>query len=452
MKRLFYLFAVIGIMTLGFLSGCSNDDDDPSDPNKPAVNSCEGCHTNYTHLKQVYTPDSTSGGSSCGGETPHVEPYDRVYIGGEGYTEFKKSEHYKMGCVKCHNGTDGTDNKKVAHSGNFISKPSTAKDEKCKSCHQDEVMKTHNSLHEQGWGQKRKVTVRYGLAGAHEFDKLPKSVKDGYKENCAKCHAATCGDCHVNRPIAQGGGLRSGHNFFEPDMLDNCIGCHTSRGGHAFLGVAPGTVQDVHKSKGMKCTSCHTKDEIHGTGEFVEQRYKYNKLPTCEKCHSNIAQSNTYHIMHGNNLTCQTCHSQAYNNCGSCHIGGDGARIASYQDFKIGVNPIKDAKSKYKLSLVRHTLMAPDSWSKYGVANLANFNAFPVYNYTTPHNILRWTPRTKVNTGEACSAACHISNENGTAKNKQWYLFESDLKYDWEKSSSKSVTVDGQLPSSWFNK
>ena len=37
-------------------------------------------------------------------------------------------------------------------------------------------------------------------------------MKDGYNTNCGKCHA-TCGDCHVNRPKAGGGGLYQAHNF-----------------------------------------------------------------------------------------------------------------------------------------------------------------------------------------------------------------------------------------------
>jgi hypothetical protein len=80
---------------------------------------------------------------------------------------------------------------------------------------------------------------------------------------------------------------------------------------------------------------------------------------------------------------------------------------------------------------------------------LPNFNALPVYNYATPHNILRWTDRTKVAAGKACTDACHITKDGEVIKNKQWYLFESDFKFEWEKSSSKSVTVDGKLPSSW---
>jgi hypothetical protein len=117
-------------------------------------------------------------------------------------------------------------------------------------------------------------------------------------------------------------------------------------------------------------------------------------------------------------------------------------------DFKIGVNPIRDIKSKFKLSTVRRTLGAPDNWKEYGVSQYSNFDALPTYNFTTPHNILRWTERTKVEAGQSCSYNCHIRKVGNELINKKWYLFESDL-LDWEKAATKKVTVDIALPDSW---
>ena len=119
--------------------------------------------------------------------------------------------------------------------------------------------------------------------------------------------------------------------------------------------------------------------------------------------------------------------------------------------FRSGINPIPDAKPGYKYSLLRRAPMAPDSWSVFGVPTLSNFDIYPIYNYTSPHNIQRWTARTQVESGKHCFNACHIIKDGDVIKNKQWYLFESDLKIDYEKSSSKSVTVDGKLPSNWPN-
>ena len=123
------------------------------------VASCEGCHTDYDHLKKVYSPDTTAPAGGCGGEAPHYEPYDRVFMGGEGYEAYKNSGHYSLGCTSCHNGIDKTDDKKLAHSGDFVSHPSVLNEEKCGSCHEDIVANFTTSLH-QGMGQKRKVTMR----------------------------------------------------------------------------------------------------------------------------------------------------------------------------------------------------------------------------------------------------------------------------------------------------
>jgi hypothetical protein len=130
-------------------------------------------------------------------------------------------------------------------------------------------------------------------------------------------------------------------------------------------------------------------------------------------------------------------------------VHGEGARVPSYLGYKIAMNPILDVKKDYRLALVRRTLAAPDNWKEYGVPDYTNFSKFPTYNYTTPHNILRWTSRTKTEDG-TCFSNCHIKNENGVLKNKELYLFESDL-LEWEKTATKPITVDGKLPSKWFN-
>ncbi|MFO7444747.1 MAG: hypothetical protein R6W90_00195 [Ignavibacteriaceae bacterium] len=445
----YYLVTTCLIITFLLFSGCQKEEpikpeDITSKLEKP-INSCEGCHTNYGVLKATAEPDPpSSGGGGCGGDVPHIEPFDRVYLNGDGYTEFKKSFHGNLDCTVCHNGVDNTDDKEVAHSGNFISHPSSKADEKCANCHPDEVINAKNSLHQQGWGQKEMVFSRAGLSS---FDQLSEMMKNGYDENCGKCHAS-CGDCHVNRPVQGGGGLYKGHQFSrKPDMRDVCVTCHVSRGGHAYFGIASGTVPDVHLTKaGFECMDCHSNYDVHGDGNKYNHRYEMSKLPKCTNCHSGLASSNKYHTQHLNTFNCNTCHSQDYNNCGSCHIGGEGARIASHQKFKIGMNPI--ASKPFKFATLRQSLSAPDSWQNYGIPQLANFNSHPTYKYTTPHNTIRWTSRTKVADGTACYDACHIIKEGDTYRNKELYLFESDLQ-EWEIEADKKIVVDQKLPSKW---
>jgi len=440
------LLSIAIICSIAF--SCSENDDDP-DPDQGNVASCEGCHTNYAHLQEVFSPDTTPPAGGCGGEAPHYEPYDRVYMGGDGYETYKKSGHYALGCTSCHNGVDNTADKATAHSGDFIRHPSAFAEEKCGSCHKEIVDNFKTSIHN-GTGQKRKVTMRSGLSGPEDFDQLPQHQIEGYNANCATCHG-TCGNCHIVRPPIAGGGLSAGHNFIRtPDMINVCVACHVSRGGHAYLGVAAGTKPDAHLTNlNFKCMSCHEGAELHGDGKKVEQRYAYTELPECEDCHTGLMKSNAYHNIHYGDFNCQVCHSQDYNNCGSCHIHGDGARIPSYLDFKIALNPIPDVKTHFKLTLVRRTLAAPDNWEKYGVSEYANFDAFPTYNYTTPHNILRWTDRTAVKDGKGCATNCHIRAEGGTLVNKELYLFQDDL-LEWELGATTKIAVDGQLPESWF--
>ncbi len=450
-QKIICLLAVIFSIVLIF--GCREEPKIPIEVEKQlSVNTCEGCHINYEHLKKVYSPDTVSAGGGCGGDIPHIEPYDRVYLGGEGYQKFKSSMHGKIPCTSCHNGVDNTGDKKLAHSGDFIKHPSEEAELKCASCHPNIVLKAKNNIH-YGWGQQSMVLLRYGVLYNDpkeiptKFSQLPELLKAGYKTNCAKCHAG-CGDCHVNRPKAGGGGLLNGHNFSKPDMVSQCTACHSSRVAHAYFGLAPGAQPDIHQTKGMKCMDCHSMDELHGDGVMYDQRYKVKLMPKCENCHTDIANSNQYHQVHINTFNCNVCHSQNYNNCGSCHIGGEGARIPSYQSFKIGINPIPETKP-YKFATLRRSLMAPDSWKEYGVPHLANFDVRPTYKYATPHNIKRWTSRTQVESGKPCYDNCHIKKEGNVLRNKELYLFDSDL-LDWEKNASRGVVVDGKLPAKWF--
>jgi thiosulfate/3-mercaptopyruvate sulfurtransferase len=283
--------------------------------------------------------------------------------------------------------------------------------------------------------------------GATDFDALPAMLKTGYKENCAKCHG-TCGDCHVNRPPSGGGGLYQGHKFGKPNMVDNCIACHVSRGGHAYLGIAVGTQPDVHFTKlGYTCMDCHSQYEVHGDETVYDQRYKVRAMPSCIKCHPAVTNSNAYHSVHIETFSCNTCHSQDYNNCGSCHVAGTGARVPAYQGYKIGMNPIPQTRN-YKFATLRRSLSALDTWSQFGVPNLVSFDAATTYKYSSPHNILKWTSRTQVAAGRPCYDNCHIIKEGATLRNKNLYLFQSDLE-SWEVNATRSITVDSRLPVAW---
>lgn len=445
--------AILGVVILAVvLAGCSGDDKSlPVEPEKPAdsilaISSCEGCHKDYNALKRLHTPDAVIPSGGCSGPPPYVEPYDRVFLKADGFAAFKASAHGKLSCTQCHGGVDNVVDKKLAHSGDFVRAPSFQAPRVCETCHKETVQGFKNSIHLNGWGQKNSQIRR---AGVQSFSELHPGIQKGYQENCATCHAS-CGSCHVNRPPAAGGGLMNGHAFSPPSMRDNCTACHSSRGGHAYYGVGTGTKPDVHLTKaGFTCMSCHSTKEMHGSdGAVVANRFQVADLPACTDCHKEVARSNPYHMTHADDFNCQVCHSQDYNTCGSCHVAGAGARIHAHQSFKIGLNPLTTEKP-FKFTTVRRTLAAPDSWEKFGVPYLPNFNAKPIYNYTSPHNIQRWTSRTEIKQFGACDDACHVRYEYGTYKNLNLYLFSSDFLTQWERDAAQAVVVDRKLPRKW---
>lgn len=373
---------------------------------------------------------------------PPLEPWAKVYVGGSNGDKFFASAHGRIACVQCHGGREPADGKKTAHgTADFVGSPSRKPEKYCAGCHPSYAQRDANSLHTQGFGQKALVALRGGFPS---YEAFPEDLKKGYDTFCGKCHAS-CGECHVIRPRQAGGGFLGGHVFQQPDMRLNCTACHSARIAHAYFGEANGLKPDVHyvKLPGGLCTNCHSVDEMHGDGTKYEQRFQVRDQPRCETCHGDKATANSYHSMHWNKLSCQSCHAQDYQNCGSCHVNAEAVRKGPFMGFKIGINTMPGT-FRFKFVVLRNTPAAPDTWSKFGIPVLANFDAAPTFKLATPHNIQRWTPRTQVQSGQACYEACHISN----GRNKGVFLFDSDL-LDWEKAANRPVVVDGKLPAGW---
>ncbi len=330
-----------------------------------------------------------------------------------------------------------------------INSPSLIHEEKCVTCHETISDNYITSLHN-GVGQKRAVAMRSGYSGATDFGNLPAHQVAAYDAKCSSCHG-TCGNCHIVRPASGGGGLISGHSFNkEPDMLIVCLSCHAGGTGNNYLGVSPGTQPDVHLTElSFECLDCHSGFELHGDGQEIEQRYAYTELPECEDCHTGQASSNTYHSMHYDDFQCQVCHSQSYNSCGTCHIKDSQLETAAFQDFKIAKNTIPGIRGN-QLALVSRTPAHPENWVGYGAElEYSSFETLPTFNYTTPHNTLRWTSRTNVDDGASCTTNCHIRNEGGTLINSELFLWANDLE-TWEVEATQNYTVDGILPAYWF--
>ncbi|MBL7108799.1 MAG: hypothetical protein ISS11_00935, partial [Candidatus Marinimicrobia bacterium] len=184
-------------------------------------------------------------------------------------------------------------------------------------------------------------------------------------------------------------------------------------------------------------------------------RYAVNGLPTCTGCHEDVSASNTYHLMHWSgsgymaDISCFVCHSQPYNNCNSCHTGGEWkgnyTEIATdthsgdgdyleYPEFRIAHNPAYDdpdgnwspslkLHSEDEWILVRHIPMVHDNYENWDAGyDSYDITTMETWQYTSPHNIRRWTAQTDTTGGVGCSASCHTDSDT-TSLNL--YLFES---------------------------
>jgi thiosulfate/3-mercaptopyruvate sulfurtransferase len=255
------------------------------------------------------------------------------------------------------------------------------------------------------------------------------------------------------------------HRFREtPDMNEQCTACHGSRVGTDYRGEIEGNQPDAHRTAGMQCNGCHTREEIHGDGNEYASRYEVANMPRCEDCHeqdiqvdagggnctlchpdgfgsATVPAAQLNHAHHGGIevacshchdpvpsvalpvAQCQTCHSQPYKNCTNCHnLTDEGYDILpSVVQLKIGRNP-SPHREEYDIAIVRHTPIDPGTFANWGL-DLPDYLSKSTWQYASPHNILRATPQTAVEPGGSCYDACHGSPDGPDG----YLLRESDL-------------------------
>ncbi|MBN2413993.1 hypothetical protein JXQ31_20125 [candidate division KSB1 bacterium] len=339
---------------------------------------------------------------------------------------FLQSTHGTLSCTQCHQGNPATDDMNTAHK-DLIAVPSETTDNKCTGCHND-ISTTHQSgLHANLAGYYKRIENRLGMDISSDAQ-----VVENFNKECGKCHA-TCGQCHVSRPVAVNGGFLDGHNFTrEPSMRDNCTACHGSRVGAEYFGENTGIKSDVHWIPNVKrCVFCHDANSMHGSSANATYRYEDTDMIRCEDCHINEKDENPYHKTHWEDLSCHVCHSQPYKNCNGCHTGGSGITGSSYITFKIAKNPIPSTNRKYKIVTVRHIPVVRDTYAAWGINDLPNYNAETTWKYATPHNIQKWTAQTDTTGGGPCSSKCH---------NSDFYLTLEDLDPD-EVEANHSIVL-----------
>ena len=411
-----------------------------------------------------------------------LEPWEKVFIKLVGkqksYADVDEV-HALIGCATCHGGKEPADFES-AHDTNFgfVKDPSVMAESNCNPCHNAIVTTNANSMHSKAWGEQTSIAQReLGADKDHNnFGQCAIELTEGFSNECASCHT-TCGQCHISRPNSAAGGFIDSHRFKKtPDQTNNCLACHGSRIATDFEGHLEGNEPDVHHTKYMKCWDCH-KEDMHADASGSATRYHLPNLPRCDGCHYESDDSNLYHTMHwpeeGDGLSCFVCHSQPYNNCNSCHTKNPSGDLSDwwqtgyvespdetdvhtgaggykeFPDFKIGYNYDQELHDG-KFIVVRHIPIVRDSYSPWGHDQLANYDMRPTWEYSSPHNIIRFTAQTDTANGGSCGKNCHVLGDSAQV-NMERYLWQSDVDADYpdEGIANRPVVVDDKLPSYW---
>ncbi|MDQ1238191.1 MAG: hypothetical protein QG577_376, partial [Thermodesulfobacteriota bacterium] len=247
---------------------------------------------------------------------------------------------HAFSCSACHGGNPAVQDKPGAHEG-LIPDPGDLDvvQKTCGRCHPEEARRVRRSSmalaprminHTRfAFGAQASPSAAYLTRSMDSVEQIPrweesKNIGDDLlRRSCLRCHLFTngserpgelrgrgCSACHV--PYPNDAKTKTGfHAIVRDPGVTPCLKCHNSNHvGADFVGLfekdyhrgfrSPfvrgrlaetiyGSEQhmlssDIHFRSGLKCSDCHTLDEIHGTGEV-------NKGPTtgvtisCRGCH-----------------------------------------------------------------------------------------------------------------------------------------------------------------------
>lgn len=359
---------------------------------------CLTCHSNAGHLMQVVKPPAAPPQDGCA-----AAPSRPAFLNAFVNTEFTGTVHGAIGCTGCHGGDAAAEEKTTAHAG------MKAAEAGCSDCHSEQTELHATSLHGTLNGMAYALKLR---SGKENFPKL----EPVWQADCASCHAG-CSDCHITLPGAVGGGLIKGHEFFKrPPMKDSCVLCHGSRAGAEYTGKWEGVEPDVHFEAGMHCVDCH-KNDLHGDGQIYTDRWQVIGRPQCIDCHAALPNKTAEaHDIKHQDVSCQVCHAQPYQNCFSCHgsiENGEYVRRTEHKglDFKIGRNTAPGYP--HGIVTLRNNPVARKSFDHFGKNLLPHFDDYPTWKTVAPHNIRRVTQQNR-----SCES-CHAQ--------EKLFLQESDL-------------------------
>lgn len=232
---------------------------------------------------------------------------------------------------------------------------------------------------------------------------------------CKQCHSATelyangspinpdtytpiCVDCH---------NFQNGVTVSE----DACLNCHQKqkRERELYAGM------DVHLNEGLTCTSCHTKEELHGDDgiEYSSLKEPGAVKAKCENCHTQLG-NNGSHNRHLGKVDCAACHAVSVYSCGGCHFetytsSGNQRFNNEFKDYrllvkkdglvKLGalVTQSYNGKTNYMISsthshiIKRNAISCSDCHRGMGQINVA----IKEYNDTGSITLAKWNAGTK---------------------------------------------------------
>ena len=400
-----------------------------------AENQCLACHIDAAKLQAAISQLPQSSAPKALWGTDPVEPMSRVerVLIDEAFFDqscvySKKQDHSDVACHECHQGDPAAVDYEAAHAG-VVKDPSYPSPGVCGECHTEEAKTLESSLHYTLKGMRAPVGLRFGTGNV-----LPTKIEAAFESNCSVCHAS-CGQCHVSRPEAVGGGLTKGHRSWIGSVENNCLACHGRTVAAEWKGNGKNLLPDVHYGDfQMYCDQCHTSKQIHGDGHDYASRYQVANGPACVDCHAVIftdqGENKEVHSLHKGRLSCQVCHAQPYNNCNECHLDSNSpvfdAAKKTWTAFKIGLNPAPDEAHPEKFVTVRRIPADPMAFVSFDQTPPKDFKSLPTYAMATPHNVRRSTPQNK-----ECNN-CH--------GNWEWFLMLSDVPRE-EQEANRAVIV-----------
>lgn len=164
------------------------------------------------------------------------------------------------------------------------------------------------SLHATGSGMKHWYSKEQGgteLVFGAPYDQL----------NCSGCHDKSCDSCHEIFTNEKGEKVVKA---VKPENA--CLECHFVEKAELGKLKKENGSADVHFIKGMKCMDCHTSREMHGDGKQYDSFQQTGAMDvSCETCHTDLTTIES-HQVHGNKLSCNSCHVRNIPTCYNCHF------------------------------------------------------------------------------------------------------------------------------------